>query len=114
MDIQFWVAFGIIILLGFALTVGNRKKKWYKITRATNGLNRILCVYRKQGDYFFGENIKEFVTAHYADGKVVFIPKRWILLVERVSDKDVEYVLREVNDFNVTQEQLERESVEAS
>lgn len=115
MSIQFLVALGIIVLLGIIITIGNRKKKWYRITRATNGLNRMLCVYRKQGDYFFGENIKDFVTAHYPDGGVAFIPKHWILLVERVAEKDVDNVIKEVNDFNVTQQRLEQDNgMEAS
>jgi len=103
MSIQFGIALGIIIVLGIAIAIGNRKKKWYKINKATNGLEEMLCVYRTQGDYFFGEHIKGFITAHYADGTTVYIPQRWVLLVTRVSENKVDSVLNEVEIFNNNQ-----------
>jgi hypothetical protein len=113
MDIQFWVALGIIALLGLLLTIGNRKKKWYKVYTATNIGSDIMCVYRKQGDYFFGENIKDMITAHYQDGSKVFIPKHWVLKVEVIAESQVNDVICEINDLH-KQQQIERDNLEAS
>lgn len=93
MSTQFFVVIGLLVVLALVIVFGNRKKKWYKVYTANDD---IMCVYRKQDDYWLGENIKDMITAHEVDGTTVYIPKHWIIKVKRINENQVDEALKEI------------------
>jgi hypothetical protein len=108
MSPAFGIILAVVIVIGIIVVLRNKSKKWYKVFTANND---VLCVYRTQKDYWIGDNIKDMITAHYEDSRVVYIPKHWIIKVERIQEADVSAVQLEIKNIHDKLQEEEKEKI---
>lgn len=83
----------VIAIVVMVVLIGNKKKKWCKIYGAKG---EVLLVYRTQKDYWFGESVKDMITVHYETGDVAFVPRHWIMRIDRVKEENLQQVKEEL------------------
>lgn len=78
MTIGSWIFVIVVVVAIVGLTIGNRKKQWYKLYLANND---VLQVYRKMSDWWWRDT-QGIMGFRLADGRRIRVSKHWILKIE--------------------------------
>ena len=99
MNVVLVIAAVIIVGVAIYITVGSKKRKWYKVTLANND---VMLLYRDLNERWWKTNDRymRFVNEY---GKEVTFPSaaHWILMWEEIPSTELNRVREEIRQINI-------------